>query len=117
VAALDMAAQGRRVAFLGDMLELGPRGPELHRATARAVAPRLQALVAVGAQAEHLLAGAREGGLPAEALHAFADSEQAAAAAPGLLRPGDAVLVKGSRGVRMEKVVDALAGHFGALEA
>jgi UDP-N-acetylmuramoyl-tripeptide--D-alanyl-D-alanine ligase len=117
VAALDMLARGRRVAILGDMLELGPRGPELHLETGRKVAARLDALVAVGPLARHFLDGAREAGLAGEALVAFPDSPSTAAAAPGLVRPGDAVLVKGSRGVRMEQVVDALSAALGKAEA
>jgi UDP-N-acetylmuramoyl-tripeptide--D-alanyl-D-alanine ligase len=117
VAALDMSAQGRRVAVLGDMLELGPRGPELHRETGRNVAGKLDAMVGVGPLGAHFLEGAREAGLASEALAAFPDSVAAAAALPGLVRAGDAVLVKGSRGVRMESIVDALAAAFGAAGA
>jgi UDP-N-acetylmuramoyl-tripeptide--D-alanyl-D-alanine ligase len=108
-----MSAQGRRVAILGDMLELGPAGPQLHRATGRAVAGKLDAMVGVGPLGAQFLAGAREAGLAPDALTAYADSPAAAAAVPGLVRPGDAVLVKGSRGVRMETIVDALRTAFG----
>jgi UDP-N-acetylmuramyl pentapeptide synthase len=117
VTALGLAARGRRVAFLGDMLELGPAGAELHRQTGEQVGGRLDLLVAVGPLAQHFLAGARGAGLASAALVGFPDSATAAAAAPELLRPGDAVLVKGSRGVRMEAVVDALRTRFGAVEA
>jgi UDP-N-acetylmuramoyl-tripeptide--D-alanyl-D-alanine ligase len=117
VAALGLAARGRRVAFLGDMLELGATGPELHRQTGEAVAGKLDLLVSAGPLARHFLEGARAGGLAPEAVLGFDDSAAAAAAAPGLVREGDAVLVKGSRGARMEKVVDALRAAFGAPEA
>lgn len=112
VAALDLSAPGRRVAFLGDMLELGPDAAALHRQTGERIAPRLECLVAVGPLAAHFLEGARAAGVPAEALHAFADSEAAAAAVPDLVHPGDAVLVKGSRSVRMERVADALVARY-----
>jgi UDP-N-acetylmuramoyl-tripeptide--D-alanyl-D-alanine ligase len=114
VTALGMAARGRRVAFLGDMLELGPTGPELHRQTGERVGGRLDLLVAVGPLAGGFLEGARRAGMAPSAQLAFPDSAAAAAAAPGLLRPGDAVLVKGSHGVRMEAVVDALRARFRA---
>jgi UDP-N-acetylmuramoyl-tripeptide--D-alanyl-D-alanine ligase len=117
VTALGLAARGRRVAFLGDMLELGPTGPDLHRQTGEKVGSRLDLLAAVGPLAGSFLEGARRAGLPPEALVAFPDAAAAAAAAPDLVRPGDAVLVKGSRGVRMETIVDALRTRFGAVEA
>jgi UDP-N-acetylmuramoyl-tripeptide--D-alanyl-D-alanine ligase len=114
VAALTLAARGRRVAFLGDMLELGPTGPDLHAQTGSTVAGRLDLLVAAGELARHFVEGARRAGKDATALAAFPDSASAAEAAPGLVHPGDAVLVKGSRGARMEKVVEALRARFGA---
>jgi UDP-N-acetylmuramoyl-tripeptide--D-alanyl-D-alanine ligase len=112
VIALGMAARGRRVAFLGDMLELGPTGPALHRATGERVAASLDVIVAVGALAPEFLAGANAAGHRGAAL-AFPDAAAAAASVGALLRPGDAVLVKGSRGVRMEGIVDAIAARFG----
>jgi len=117
VTALGMAARGRRVAFLGDMLELGPTGPDLHRQTGETVGGRLDLLAAVGPLAQHFLEGARRAGLASAALVGFPDSAAAAAAAPDLVKPGDAVLVKGSRGVRMETIVEALRTRFGAAGA
>jgi UDP-N-acetylmuramoyl-tripeptide--D-alanyl-D-alanine ligase len=117
VGALTLAARGRRVAILGDMLELGPSGPELHANTGAAVAGKLDLLVAAGDLARHFVEGARRGGKEPGALAAFPDSAAAAEAAPSLVRPGDAVLVKGSRGARMEKVVEALRAHFGEADA
>jgi UDP-N-acetylmuramoyl-tripeptide--D-alanyl-D-alanine ligase len=114
--ALRMTPGRRRVAFLGDMLELGARGPELHREAGERLAGHVDVVAGVGALARELLEGARQGGLAAEALHPFAESTAAAAAAPRLVRPGDAVLVKGSRGVRLEAVVDALVAGFGEVE-
>jgi UDP-N-acetylmuramoyl-tripeptide--D-alanyl-D-alanine ligase len=116
-AALGMAARGRRVAFLGDMLELGATGPELHREAGRKLATGLGLLVAVGPLAQHFLEGAREAGLGKQALLSFPDAAAAAAAAPELVRAGDAVLVKGSRGMRLEAIVDALQARFGTGEA
>jgi UDP-N-acetylmuramoyl-tripeptide--D-alanyl-D-alanine ligase len=111
--ALTMAGGGRRVAFLGDMLELGPSGRELHVETGRLLGVRVDVLVGVGPLAHALLEGASQAGAPPSGLHHFADSTQAAGAAAELVQAGDAVLVKGSRGVRMEAVVDALRAQFG----
>jgi len=117
VAALALSAGRRRLAVLGDMLELGPTGPAWHRQVGVSVAPALDLLVAVGPLAAGFLEGARQGGLGAASLYAFPDSSAAAAALPALVHPGDAVLVKGSRGVRMESIVEALAARFGRGEA
>jgi UDP-N-acetylmuramoyl-tripeptide--D-alanyl-D-alanine ligase len=117
VTALDMAAQGRRVVFLGDMLELGPTGPELHRETGGKLLGRADVVVGVGALGKGFAEGARTAGAAASAVHDFADSEAAARASDTLVQPGDAVLVKGSRGARMEKVVEALVARFGEKEA
>ena len=117
VTALDMAAQGRRVVFLGDMLELGPTGPELHRETGAKLAGRADVVVGVGALGREFAEGARGAGLSAAALRDFPDSDAAAREAAALVKPGDAVLVKGSRGARMEKIVEALVARFGEKES
>jgi UDP-N-acetylmuramoyl-tripeptide--D-alanyl-D-alanine ligase len=113
VQTLGMAGGRRRVAVLGDMLELGPEAAELHRATGARVAATLDVLVGVGPLSVHFLEGAARGGA---ALAHFADAAGAAAAVSGLVRSGDAVLVKGSRGVRLEAVVEALVRDFGPAE-
>jgi UDP-N-acetylmuramoyl-tripeptide--D-alanyl-D-alanine ligase len=117
VTALDMAAHGRRVVFLGDMLELGKAGPELHRETGAKLAGRADVVVGVGALGREFAEGARRAGLAASALRDFADSASAAAEVAAIVKPGDAVLVKGSRGARMEKVVEALVARFGEKES
>ena len=73
-------------------------------------------MVAVGTLVKELLEGAQKGGLPAPSLYHFPDSAAAAAAMGTIVEPGDAVLVKGSRGVRLEAVVDALLARFGDRE-
>ena len=96
----------RRLAVLGDMLELGPESPRFHRQGGLAAA-RLgfDPVAGVGELARELVAGAREGGAAA-AWHpdAGAAADWAAAAA----RPGDVVLVKGSRGIGLDAVVRRL---------
>jgi UDP-N-acetylmuramoyl-tripeptide--D-alanyl-D-alanine ligase len=70
-------------------------------------------VASVGPLAREIALGAREAGIPAPSLHHFPTAAAAAAAVGDLVRPGDAVLVKGSRGVRLEAVVDAIAARFG----
>jgi UDP-N-acetylmuramyl pentapeptide synthase len=108
-AALDdlatQAPSGRRVAVLGDMLELGPDGPALHREVgAEAARAGVDVLVAVGPLARAMLER-----FDGES-HAAPDAAAAVALVDGLVAPGDLVLVKGSRGVGLEVVAEALAG-------
>jgi UDP-N-acetylmuramoyl-tripeptide--D-alanyl-D-alanine ligase len=112
VVALSLAPGRRRVAVLGDMLELGPAGPAPHHAAGQALAGRVDLVVGVGSLAREIVEGAREAGVPASALHSLGTAREAAAAVGDIVRPGDAVLVKGSRGVRLEAVVDAIAARF-----
>jgi UDP-N-acetylmuramoyl-tripeptide--D-alanyl-D-alanine ligase len=118
-AALDdlaATARGRRVAVLGDMLELGPKEHALHEELGGYVAScGVELLVTVGARAKGIGEGfERAQGdratVPLVEIHAVADAVQAAALLPSLLRPGDAVLVKGSRGMRLEQVAQLLSG-------
>jgi len=101
---------GRRVAVLGEMLELGPLADESHRRCGEAAAEvGLDVLVVVGGPgADGLAEGAIAGGMPTDRLHRFADSRVAAERVPALLRPGDVVLVKGSRGTRTDVIADRL---------
>jgi UDP-N-acetylmuramoyl-tripeptide--D-alanyl-D-alanine ligase len=100
---LKLTAGGRRVAVLGDMLELGREEPRFHRELgAQAAAAGVDVLVTVGERAA--LAGE---GFAAEHRHAR-DAGEAARIVPGLVRAGDTVLIKGSRGVGLELVADAL---------
>jgi UDP-N-acetylmuramoyl-tripeptide--D-alanyl-D-alanine ligase len=106
-AALDdlaASASGRRVAVLGDMLELGPDEARFHAEMgAHARETGVDVLVAVGPRAAHFADGYGE-------VIALPDAQAAAAAVPELLRPGDTVLLKGSRGVGLEVVAQALEG-------
>jgi UDP-N-acetylmuramoyl-tripeptide--D-alanyl-D-alanine ligase len=96
----------RHWAVLGDMLELGPEGPRYHREEGEAAAELgFAPVVGVGELARELVAGAERRGAGGRW---FADAAQAAAWAGSELRAGDVVLVKGSRGVRLEAVVSAL---------
>ncbi len=105
---------GRRVAVLGEMLELGSRGRELHRQSGRAAATcGLDLLVSVGgADAKALADGAVWGGLKPAMVHHVPSSEEACTLVASLLRAGDVVLVKGSRGVHTDLVVDHLRSEL-----
>jgi UDP-N-acetylmuramoyl-tripeptide--D-alanyl-D-alanine ligase len=100
----------RRVAVIGEMLELGASSPDLHRAAGvEAARADVRELIAVGgASARALADGAVEGGIPAPRVHYIENSKDAADLAATVVKPGDIVLVKGSRGIRTDVVVDRL---------
>jgi UDP-N-acetylmuramoyl-tripeptide--D-alanyl-D-alanine ligase len=113
-AALEMLSARRRgrraVVVLGDMLELGATTDEAHREMGRAMAALpADEFVGVGRAAALAVEAARTAGI-AEAYHAKS-CEDAVAHLVKRLAPGDVVLVKGSRGMRMERVVDALVAR------
>lgn len=106
---------GRRILVGGEMLELGEQGPALHAACGRAAAEAGLDLVAgVQGNAEHLATEACKGGVASLFLP---DAEAAGRWLKQNLQPGDVVLVKGSRGVHLERAIAALSGGVESLEA
>ena len=108
----DRRVSGARIAVLGEMLELGDAAGDLHREVGRAAARfGVAHLFAYGPHGADMAAGAAEAGVPhAEVLD---DHGAIASAVRRVAAPGDALLVKGSRGVRMEKVIEALNQLYG----
>ncbi len=99
----------RRIAVVGDMLELGGRGAELHREVGRfAAGLPIQTLVAVGPLAAKLLEGALEAGAAPAGLHSVSTAEEAGSLLLGELREGDLVLLKASRGIGLERAIDVV---------
>jgi UDP-N-acetylmuramoyl-tripeptide--D-alanyl-D-alanine ligase len=117
-AALDLLAlwpDRRRVFFFGDMRELGAQSRTAHELLGQAVVDAgVKRLVCVGSESRVTAAAAIQAGLKREAVTLVADSAAAAAQAPGIVQPGDVVLVKGSHAIRMERVARALK-DFGTL--
>src|SRR5262249_24236777 len=112
---LARSARSRRIAVIGEMLELGERSSELHGDVGRAAAHAgLDAIIAVGgAPARALADAAVAAGMPPDAVQYFGNSDDAAIVAGDLLRAGDLVLVKGSRGIKTDRVVDRLKSAWG----
>jgi UDP-N-acetylmuramoyl-tripeptide--D-alanyl-D-alanine ligase len=107
------AADGRRIAVLGEMFELGELSDDAHRAAGAQAARSCELLLAVGGAAARRLAdAARAAGLVAVEL--AGDADEAARVLDARLRPGDVVLVKGSRGVGLDRTVAALLGEEAA---
>jgi len=112
--AASAGTAGRAFALLGDMLEVGPRTAQAHEELGQElVSLGFAGLAAVGELAAHLVAGARAAGLNRNRVLATLDPDLAASAIAEWSKPGDWVLVKASRGIRLERALDALARKLG----
>ena len=97
---------GRHVAVLGDMLELGACTQAEHYKLGRIVAEQADVLLAYGPNSVRILNGARTGGMPDTRARAFTDRARLVDVLKQMVKPGDVILFKGSRGMRMELIVD-----------
>jgi UDP-N-acetylmuramoyl-tripeptide--D-alanyl-D-alanine ligase len=111
IAALDLLDEldGRKIAVLGDMLELGPHELEGHQRVAHRAVDVVSILVTVGERGALIGEHARCLGMPAARVLQTGDNEAAIAYLSRTLQAGDKVLIKGSRGMAMEQIVQALA--------
>ena len=109
LARMSVPEGGRRVAVLGDMLELGPSAVQNHRRLGELAARvGMDAIFALGDMSGHVSRGGISGGLPSDRSRAFDDRESLVTNLKAFLKPGDLVLMKGSRGVAMETTAEAL---------
>jgi UDP-N-acetylmuramoyl-tripeptide--D-alanyl-D-alanine ligase len=106
----------RRILAAGEMRELGRTSPELHRAAGGYAARtgKIDWIIGVAGDAAEIVEGAIAAGLPRAQTKFFPSSEEAAKFLERLVAPGDLLLVKGSRGVKMECVVEALLTRYAA---
>jgi len=98
----------RTIAVLGDMLELGRYAPEVHEEIGREAAEAVDYLLTVGERAKFIAEGAIKKGLAKDRLFSFCTSEEAGKFLQDLLKENDIILVKGSRAMKMEKVVEEI---------
>jgi UDP-N-acetylmuramoyl-tripeptide--D-alanyl-D-alanine ligase len=100
----------RRILAAGEMRELGATSPELHREAGKAAAQagKIDWVIGVEGDAAQIVEGAVAAGVPRAQTRIFASSEEAAKFLADFVAPGDLLLVKGSRGVKMERIVETL---------
>jgi UDP-N-acetylmuramoyl-tripeptide--D-alanyl-D-alanine ligase len=115
LAALDLLAglPGRHVAILGEMLELGDGHEAGHLTVGDAAAGVAELLVVVGRDARGIVDGAIAAGMDPTRIHHVVDDEDALEVVRPRLREGDTVLVKASRGIALDRVVNALRLELG----
>ena len=107
---------GRRIAVLGDMLELGSCTQAEHYKVGRLAAENADLLFAYGPNSPKMLKGALTGGMSNANARAFENAEKLADVLTNVARPGDVILVKGSRGMHMENVLDQFLKNIRKLE-
>lgn len=107
----SMRGSGRRVVVCGDMKELGPESENWHRRMGDEVVTLCGAdrLIACGHYAQEVVGGARRAGMRPERTFAFRNVEDAARHIEQVVEPGDVILVKGSRALAMERIVEQLS--------
>jgi UDP-N-acetylmuramoyl-tripeptide--D-alanyl-D-alanine ligase len=96
----------RKIAVLGDMLELGKFSSEAHRELGERAADSASLLLTVGVRARQIAAGALAAGLPEDCILQYDQAARAGKELQNILQPGDVVLVKASQGIRAEKIVE-----------
>ena len=113
LAALNLLSEmdGRKVAVLGDMLELGPYEWKGHEMVGRRAAEVVNELITVGERGRMMADAARRMGFPASQITELDDTDQAIPFLRDHLQDGDVVLIKGSRGMQMDRIVAALETH------
>src|SRR5277367_2665209 len=106
----------RRILAAGELRELGQTSPQLHREAGifAAKTGKVDWVIGVEGDAAEIVAGAVAGGIPRERTRFFSSSDQAAKFLEEFIAPGDVLLVKGSRGVQMERIVEKLLTRYAA---
>ena len=101
----------RKIAVLGDMLELGKMTEEAHREIGEQIVGTADMLVVVGPRAKFIAEGAKDKGFDQTKITEFDSSKVVGEYLKGIVQKGDIVLLKGSQGVRLERAVEAIMAH------
>jgi UDP-N-acetylmuramoyl-tripeptide--D-alanyl-D-alanine ligase len=104
----EIKNKGRKIAVLGDMLELGRHTKEAHQNIGKMAKECADVLIVVGARAQATKEGAIEAQMKQENIFEFSNSSQAGDFIKTFIQDGDLILVKGSQGMRMERVVEVI---------
>lgn len=108
----DIAGNGRTIAVLGDMLEMGDWAPKAHMDVGKfAVSRGVDYIITVGKNAGYIAKGAFDEGFNPENIFSFNENNEAAEFIRDFVADGDVVLVKGSRGMKMEQIVERLTSE------
>ena len=107
-------ASGRKIAVLGAMLELGPIEQAAHREIGKYLVDKgLDLLIVLGKTAEEIAEGALEAGMPRQFIYAYQKKDDITGLLRKIMHSGDTILIKGSRSLEMEEIVDVLLEQGG----
>lgn len=98
----------RKIAILGDMLELGKYSIEAHESLGRLAAKMVDILVVIGPRAKFVAEAARSEGFPENKIMIFDSASEACESVQNLIKPGDLVLIKASRAIGLDKIVEEI---------
>lgn len=115
IALEEMGGSGRRIAVLGDMLELGESSAELHHEIGKFAAGHCDFLILLGEESKEIAAGAHRAGMAAASIVLCSNHEEVARKLIESVQPGDRIIIKGSRGMKMEKITAELRHNLGLL--
>ncbi|OGZ45660.1 MAG: hypothetical protein A3C84_02410 [Candidatus Ryanbacteria bacterium RIFCSPHIGHO2_02_FULL_48_12] len=108
---LEEAPGKRKIAVLGDMLEIGKFTIQAHQMMGEIVGRFADAIFTVGPRAKFIAKEALERGMARTRVFEFSNSEEVGRAVQDFIEPGDLILVKGSQGVRMERITEEIMAH------
>ena len=98
----------RKVAILGDMLEIGKYTPEAHELIGKLAGKVFNLLITVGARAKFIAEAAKEAGLAKKSIYSFDTAEEAMLKVQELIKQGDLILIKGSNAIKLDKIVEEI---------
>ncbi len=105
---IEMQTGGKKIAALGDMMELGKYTADEHKKIGQAVAKVADALVTVGLRSKHIAEGALLGGMSEKNIFQFEESRKAGLFLQNFIEAGDIILIKGSQSIRMERIAEEI---------
>lgn len=110
---VGFSSKGRKVVILGDMLELGEKSSELHKNLGKNLPDGINILVTVGEQAKYIAEEAKKVGKTLDMILTYTDPLEAGNKLVDIIRNTDKILIKGSRAVKMEEIINKLEAYYG----
>ncbi len=108
ISTMSNILSSRKIAILADMLELGENSANYHREIGKIAKEYVDIIIAIGYEAKYIVEGAREAGMKEEQLYHYKNNSEAVENINFLLKENDVIIIKGSRGMKLEEVAEAI---------